>query len=145
MGRQLTDQEELQIQQYVTETNQAMEASQQKIASLEEENTQLKEAAATSQKEASGFQFDQALVASTLDKIAAAGLTTQDALPALKQEIQSNPSAVLGYLGKFAELVTRPAQPMGHVEKVASDNTGHQEYRHAESDAAWDNLMNKIQ
>jgi hypothetical protein len=135
MGRQLTDQEEAQITQYVTESNQKLAEAQQKIASLTNE-LQQKEASAS-------FQFDAAAVADALDKIAAAGLTTQDALPALKQEIQSNPNAVLGYLGKIAEHVTRPAKPMGHVEKVASGNS-HEVNPNSASDAAWANLMSQI-
>jgi hypothetical protein len=138
MGRQLTDQEEAQITQYVTDSNQKLAAAQQKIASLQGQ-LQQKEAAAAPE----AFHFDESAVADALDKIAAAGLTTQDALPALKQEIQSNPNAVLGYLGKIAEHVTRPAKPMGYVEKVASGNSQSVNPNSA-SDAAWANLMSQI-
>lgn len=136
MGRHLTDQEETDIQTYVAETNQLLADNQQKIASLTEQ-------VESNQKEASAFAFDKAILANVLDKIAAAGLTTQDALPALKHEIQTNPNAVLGYLDKIATHVTKPAQPIGRSEKVASINSQPVNLN-AASDASWNDLMSKI-
>ena len=147
MARQLTDQEEVDIQNFVSQSQTSLkEASEtitshvEKIASQEATIAQLQE-----QKTASavGFKFDEQQVADVLDKIASAGLTTQEALPALRQEIERDPSVVLTYLGKIASEVGFPAKPIGQSEKTASVNssTSGEHNPNAASDANWTEFM----
>ena len=140
MASYLTDQQELDIQNFVTQSQTDMGVASQKIASLEAENAQLKETQKTASA-ATVFSFDDKLVADVLDKMASGGLTSQDSLPALRQEIERDPSVVLTYLGKIASEVAFPAQPIGRSEKTASDNLSSGVNPNAESDAYWVNFM----
>lgn len=147
MARQLTDQDEVDIQTFVSQSQASLkEASEtiashvEKIASQEATIAQLQE-----QKTASvvPFKFDEQQVADVLDKMASSGLTKQEVLPALRQEIERDPSVVLAYLGKIASEVGFPVKPIGQTEKTASVNssTSDEHNPNAASDANWAQFM----